>query len=169
MKYFAGLALVLALFSLSLNGCAKKSTPSAAKDEKQSSTTAAVKKETKAPAAQTAPAPATGEVSVLEGAICRSVEDRTPIGPANEFPQDVKRLYAFTKVALPAGSETAIKHVWKFQGSELANVTLPVKGPHWRTYSSKAIAAGQNGTWQVDVVSAKGKVLKSFSFSVGAQ
>lgn len=107
-----------------------------------------------------------GGISVIKATVCRSIDQRNPVGEGSQFSSDVGRLYAFTKVGLDATQETSIKHVWIYNNQELASVTLPVRGPQWRTYSSKAIDPMWKGDWKVNVVTSNNEVLHSIKFKI---
>ena len=51
-----------------------------------------------------------------------------------------------------AQEDTEITHVWYYQDSELARVTLPVRSSNWRTYSSKRFLPQWAGKWVVVVL-----------------
>ena len=158
-------------------GCAKKGGSSPAKAEKAPAGTEA-KQSSGAPAKTTAaaatakketsPAPTVSAqgFTVLQAEVCRSVENREPVGGDTKFPADVARLYFYSKLALEASNEVQVHHVWRYQGKEMARVTLPVRGPQWRTYSSKTIENSQKGEWSVDLTAGDGTVLKSVGFKV---
>ena len=160
--------LVLLVLSFSIVGfsCAKKNTVSSpAEAQKPSLVSTAQKKEAVKP--KSVPTAVTkGGVSLIEAEACRSVENRNPVGAGDKFQTDVGRIYVYTKVALDASQEAKIKHVWRFKGKDVANVILTVKGPQWRTYSSKQMDPTHKGDWAVDVTTEKGDVLKSISFKI---
>jgi hypothetical protein len=58
-----------------------------------------------------------------------------------------------------AQRDTTIEHVWYWEEREMARVQLPVRGPRWRTWSSKTIAPAWVGAWRVEVVAADGTPL----------
>ena len=96
-----------------------------AKEQKMEDTTSA--------AAQKQP------VLVLEEIhICTAVEDREPAGIGTAFPDDLDKLYCFTKIT-GAEDATNVYHVWYFGNDEIARVKLPVKAKSWRTWSSKKL------------------------------
>jgi hypothetical protein len=163
MKHLVSICIAFSLTAFGL-ACAKnENVKSPAKAEKTPSVSS------KHPAkSQPATAHETtgGTISVLEAAACRSVQDRSPVGTAEKFGSDVGRIYLFSKVGLDASQKSSIKHVWRFNGKEMASITLPVQGPQWRTYSSHKIEGSQKGEWQVDVLNEKDTVLKSVSFKI---
>ncbi|MFQ5453559.1 MAG: DUF2914 domain-containing protein [Candidatus Zixiibacteriota bacterium] len=101
----------------------------------------------------------------LESSLCTNVEERMPIGIANSFSSDVERVYLWTKVT-GAVDSTFIKHVWIFNGVEMAAVELPVRGSSWRTWSYKTILPIWIGDWEVKILDASGNILKSVSFTI---
>ncbi len=102
----------------------------------------------------------------VETELCTGVEERMPVGMADQFPADVGQVCLWSKV-LGYTDETIIKHVWYFRGDEMATIELPVRGSIWRTYSYKTIPPEWSGDWVVKVVDADGNVLKAIPFKVG--
>ena len=100
-----------------------------------------------------------------EVVICKDVVDRTPVDPGTTFSASVGQLYCFTKV-LGAEGLTEVTHVWYFGNEERAKITLPVRSPSWRTFSSKKIRPNEAGQWFIDVVSADGQVLQTIQFKI---
>jgi hypothetical protein len=109
---------------------------------------------------------ATAAITV-ETELCTGVEERMPVGMADQFPADVGQVCLWSKV-LGCTEETTIKHVWYYRGDEMATVELPVRGSAWRTYSYKTIPPRWSGDWVVKVIDADGNVLKAIPFKVGA-
>ncbi len=118
--------------------------------------------EEKTPAvAQKQPALALEEIQFY-----RSVKDRQPSGVGSVFPEDLRKLYCFTKIG-GAKAPTYIYHVWYFKNKEIARVKLPVKSKHWRTWSSKNLHMG-SGYGYVEVVSESGDILGRAEFGIQA-
>lgn len=109
---------------------------------------------------------ASAGVSVEDAVVCTSVAERSPAGAAANFPPDVGRLYAFTRVV---GMETpgSVTHRWLYRGDRVAEVRLEVRSPTWRTWSSKEIMGHQTGDWKVEILDGGGNVLGSLDFTVG--
>ncbi|HEX7118076.1 MAG TPA: DUF2914 domain-containing protein [Longimicrobiales bacterium] len=116
-------------------------------------------------AAQTAEKAAPA-VEVSRAVVATGVENREPIGVAESFPEDVGQVYFFTVIEGDF-AEMQIEHVWLREGEEMARVPLTVRGPRWRTWSSKRIPADWSGKWSVRVVTADDQVLSSVDFTVG--
>lgn len=101
----------------------------------------------------------------IEAQLCTGVEERMPVGMADQFPADVGQVCLWTKI-LGYSDTTVIKHIWYYRGDEVATVELPVRGSSWRTYSYKTIPSGWTGDWVVKVVDADGEVLGAYPFKV---
>jgi hypothetical protein len=98
--------------------------------------------------------------------VATGVENREPVGVAEQFSADVGTLYCFMSVEGHfAGAQ--LYQVWMHGDQEMARVPLTVKGPQWRTWSTKTILPSWTGAWTVKVEDAQGNVLKSVDFTVG--
>jgi len=95
--------------------------------------------------------------------VCTAVKDRDPVGEGDTFAASVGELYCLTEVV---DGPATIVHAWFHGDKEVAKIELPVKGPHWRTWSAKKIPAGMSGDWRVDVRDPAGAVLASAKFTV---
>ena len=102
---------------------------------------------------------------IIDGAICRTVENYKVVAAGNTFPASVEKLYCFTKV-IGAYAATEVTHVWYYGNTERARVTLGVDSTNWRTYSSKIISPNQIGTWHVVVLDESENLIESFSFNI---
>ncbi|MEJ2657241.1 MAG: DUF2914 domain-containing protein, partial [Desulfobacterales bacterium] len=96
----------------------------------------------------------------------RNVKDRQPSGIGSVFPEDLDKLYCFTKIG-GAVRTTYVYHVWYFRDKEIARVKLPVKSKSWRTWSSKNLHMGL-GYGYVEVVSESGDILGRAEFGIQA-
>jgi Protein of unknown function (DUF2914) len=97
---------------------------------------------------------------------CTAVEDRQPSGVRSVFPDDLDKLYCFTKIG-GAEAITYVNHVWYFGNDEIARVKLPVKAKSWRTWSSKKLHMGL-GYGYVEIVSESGDILGRAEFKIQA-
>jgi hypothetical protein len=104
----------------------------------------------------------------IEAQLCTDVQERMPVGTAESFSPDVGKVCLWCKV-MGAADSAFIKHVWSYQGKEMATVELPVRSSSWRTWSCKTILPEWTGNWEVKVVDAQGNVLKAVSFTVGSR
>jgi hypothetical protein len=98
--------------------------------------------------------------------ICTAVEDRQPSGVGTVFPDDLDKIYCFTKIA-GAEDTTYVHHVWYFGDVEIARVKLPIKAKSWRTWSSKNLNMGL-GYGYVEIVSESGDILGRVEFKIQA-
>ena len=103
----------------------------------------------------------------IEPVLCTGIEERMPVGEAEEFPDDVGKVYLWTRITGVTEGEMIIHHVWLHEGQEKADVSLSVKGSPWRTYSYKTIPLEWAGQWEVKVVGPDGNVIKTVPFTVG--
>ncbi len=101
----------------------------------------------------------------VTASICEGIQDREPVGEGESFPPETEKLYCHSLVEGVEDS-TAITHIWYYGPKEMARVELPVKSPHWRTWSSKRILPQWEGWWRVDVLSVEGDTLTSAYFVV---
>ena len=114
-----------------------------------------------------------GEESTVESALtveaqlCTGIDERMPTGAAESFDANVEKVYLWCQVT-GAADTTVVKHVWSYEGKEIATVELPVKSTAWRTWSYKTILPEWTGNWEVKVLDAAGDVLKAVPFTVGA-
>jgi hypothetical protein len=104
------------------------------------------------------------ESPVARAVVCTDVVEREPVGEAASFDAEVGRLFCFTEIRGMEG--TTITHAWIHEGKTRARVDLPVRSNRWRTWSTKTIAPGWTGQWQVKVLDADGIVLSSQEFVV---
>lgn len=115
-------------------------------------------------AQQAEPDPA---MEVTRAVVASDVVDREPVGEAESFAAGVGQVFFYT-VLEGDFPETQLEHVWLHEGEEMARVPLTVRGPRWRTWSSKTIPAEWAGNWEVQLVDGAGTVLETVSFTVGS-
>jgi hypothetical protein len=96
--------------------------------------------------------------------MCTAVEDRQPSGVGTVFPDDLDKLYCFTKIS-GAEDPTFVYHVWYFGNNEIARVKLPVNAKSWRTWSSKKLYM-LLGNGHVEIVSESGALLGKTEFEI---
>ncbi|MEJ2658157.1 MAG: DUF2914 domain-containing protein [Desulfobacterales bacterium] len=135
----------------------KETTPAAAQEQPAKEQM----KETPSVAAQEQPALVLEEIH-----ICTAIENREPVGIGTVFPDNLDKIYCFTKITGAEGT-TYVYHVWYFGNDEIARVKLPVKSKSWRTWSSKNLNMGL-GKGHVDVVTESGDVLGRADFEIRA-
>jgi len=165
---FKKIAFVL-LSALMLSGvCFAQEEP--VKKQKMEETTPAVTQEQPAEEQmkETAPAVAPEPAALVleEIHMCTAVQDRQPSGVGTVFPDDLEKLYCFTKIS-GAEDATYVYHVWYFGNNEIARVKLPVKAKSWRTWSSKKLNM-LLGSGHVEIVSESGDILGQAEFEIQA-
>jgi hypothetical protein len=107
----------------------------------------------------------TGKIS--RAVLTRSIEKREPV---NVFAADVRMsqfegtLSFFSELKGLQGQQ--VKHIWYFEGETVAEITLNVTSPRYRTYSTKNIMNTQTGHWRVDVVDEQGNLIAQKEFRV---
>jgi len=104
-------------------------------------------------------------MSVREAGIGTDVVDRVLQGSGDSFDASVGKLYAYTRI-VGADEQSQVSHRWYYNDHLMAEVTLPVRGDNWRTWSSKSVVPMWVGDWRVDVVSSDGSVIESLSFKL---
>jgi hypothetical protein len=104
-------------------------------------------------------------VQVTTAVVATGVEDREPVGTAESFPADVGTVFFYIVLEGDFG-DREIVHVWLHEGEEASRVTLNVRGPRWRTWSSKRIPSHMTGAWSVRVEDADATVLRTVEFTV---
>jgi hypothetical protein len=100
--------------------------------------------------------------------LCTGVQERMPVGMADSFAPEVGQVYLWCKISGNSG-ETTIKHVWLYQGKEMATVDLTVKNSGWRTWSAKKILPEWTGDWTVKILDSNGAVIKELAFKIAAK
>ncbi len=106
-----------------------------------------------------------GSLEIQDVAISTGVHERVPTGISSSFDASVGKLYAFTRI-VGAEGDTRVYHKW-YRGDELvADISLPVQGSDWRTWSSKTVLSDWTGDWRVVIVSEDGSILGSVKFAV---
>lgn len=102
---------------------------------------------------------------IARDVLATAVTDREPAQAPQPVPADVRQLYYFTEV-IEAGAPTTITHIWYWQGRQVAAIPLEVRGPRFRTWSSKTILPTWTGEWRVEAHGPDDSVLSSQSFTV---
>lgn len=106
-----------------------------------------------------------GELSIVEAATAKGVEKGGAIAPGSTFPADVGKVYLLNHIKGAMG-EAAVKNIWYYKNTKVAEVSLKLKSDDWTTYSYVQIMPEQKGDWKVEIVDESGNVLKSLGFSV---
>lgn len=105
------------------------------------------------------------EFAIARLVVGTGVENREPVGVAEEFPASTEKIYCFLE-ATNIAKDSEISLVWFHGQKEMLKVSLPLKmGPKWRTYAYKNLR-GLTGDWKVEVKDADGELLKDIKFKV---
>ncbi|ATD01707.1 hypothetical protein PTE01_31570 [Pseudoalteromonas tetraodonis GFC] len=105
--------------------------------------------------------------TISRAVLTRSVSNREP---TNVFAADVRlsqfeeSLSFFSELKNLQGQQ--VKHIWLFEGEVMAEVSLKVTSPRYRTYSTKNIMDSQLGNWRVDVVDERGLLIAQKEFRI---
>lgn len=107
-------------------------------------------------------------LKVIEHAVALKVEKRTPQGVAEAFKPEVGALYAWVKVR-NMGADSSITMVWKKDGAQKLQATLPVGHAWgWKTWSKKGITAKDAGAWTIEVLDSEKNLIDTIAFTVDA-
>ena len=86
-----------------------------------------------------------------------------PVEATAPIAANVGQLFYFTEVE---GGPATIQHVWIWKDQTMATVSLEVKSPRYRTWSSKRIQPEWTGQWRIEARTSDGTVLSSHDFVV---
>lgn len=112
--------------------------------------------------AEQAPAPA---FEISRTVIATDVQDREPMGADTVFTTADGPVFFYT-VFEGDFPETTVEHVWLYEDEEIARVPLTVRGPRFRTWSSKQLRPDWAGQWTVKVVDAQGTEHATVHFTI---
>lgn len=105
------------------------------------------------------------DLRVADGTITTAIENQMPVDQIKSYPADFGKLYCFTRI-VGAQGDTEVTHVWYYQDSEMARVSLPVRSSDWRTYSSKRFLPQWAGEWKVVVLDEAANEIAVIPFSL---
>lgn len=128
------------------------------------------------PATLAAPVPADAVAAEASAAVpaglrvdiklAKDVVDREPVEAGETFSVSAGQVVGWALIQ-GATEPTTIRHVWLFDGKEVATVAQEVKSARYRTWSRKKIG-DRVGSWSFAVTDANGNTLASKSFEVTA-
>lgn len=104
---------------------------------------------------------------ISRAVLTRKVSKREP---TNVFAADIRlnqfedALSFFSELKNLQGQQ--VKHVWLYEGEVMAEISLDVTSPRYRTYSTKNIMTTQTGHWRVDVVDEQGNLIAQKEFRI---
>jgi len=117
------------------------------------------------PVAETPEQMETAMLTVETIACGTAIEDRELQGQDTTFAAGTEKIYCWSLIT-GCENPTTVEHVWSLGGEEKARVTLDIKYPRVRTWSSKTIMPEWTGDWKVEVVDSAGKVIGSTAFKI---
>ena len=97
--------------------------------------------------------------------LASSVRNKEPVGDLSDITlsnDKVATVFAYSE-AMDLKDDT-LRYVWKLNGSELAQVKVPVWSARWRSHSSKFVTPGMRGDWKVELRSSSGELLAMSEF-----
>ena len=102
--------------------------------------------------------------------ICKNilVEHRKPVGVDTVFSiSDTDKLFCFTGINNSSSETEVIKHIWKYQNTIKASISMEVSpSVYWRCWSQKQINNTQIGKWSVTVIDKYDNILGERFFIV---
>ena len=104
-----------------------------------------------------APAPPTDALRVPEHGVGTGLSTRRLVGQSGRFPPGTRA--SFWTLVLGGRPGHVIRHVWFHEGRAVMRVDLPIRGPHWRTYSRLHLPEGSAGRWAVEARTSDGRLL----------
>lgn len=102
-------------------------------------------------------------LKIVRDVLASSVENREPVEATAPIATSVGQLFYFTEIE---GGPATIQHVWLWEGRTMATVTLDVRTPRYRTWSSKRLQPEWTGQWRVEARTSDGNVLSFKEFVV---
>ena len=102
----------------------------------------------------------------VEATLCKDIANREPVDETSMFKIADGQVVTYSKVT--GGAESEIHHVYFKGDMQYDDITLPIGGSPWRTYSRKTLRpdTGMAGEWRVEIRDADGAVLKTLNFTV---
>jgi hypothetical protein len=102
---------------------------------------------------------APAEASV-EAQATTKVEDRQPVEAGDSF-EAGNTVFIWNRVK--GAKDSTIRHIWKRNGNQIAEISLDIGSHNWRTWSRSGVSSGE---YEVDVVAEDDQVLATVAFTV---
>ncbi|RMF72029.1 MAG: DUF2914 domain-containing protein [Acidobacteria bacterium] len=99
---------------------------------------------------------------VADSGVGRAVVNRTLADRTERFAEG-ETVWFWTRV-VGGRKGDSIRHVWLHDGRLVGVATLPVGGPHWRTWSRRTLEPPATGRWTVRAVAPDGRILAEHVF-----
>ncbi|MBM4118419.1 DUF2914 domain-containing protein, partial [bacterium] len=101
-----------------------------------------------------------GKLRVLDAGFGRGVENRRLVDRGQVFaPGDKVYFWMEVDGATPG---QVLRHVWIYQGRELQEIALTIRGERWPTWSYKTLFPQQRGAWLLELRNAEDDLLGSW-------
>ncbi|KZN60285.1 DUF2914 domain-containing protein [Pseudoalteromonas luteoviolacea] len=107
---------------------------------------------------------------ISRAVLTSGIENREPVNVLKHLVEQNRfeeKLYFFTEIKGLQGE--VVQHLWFHQEQLMAEITLAISAPRFRTYSSKNIMPSQTGQWRVEVITQNGQLLAQKSFRILAK
>ncbi|KZN40227.1 DUF2914 domain-containing protein [Pseudoalteromonas luteoviolacea] len=107
---------------------------------------------------------------ISRAVLTSGIENREPVNVLKHLVEQNRfeeKLYFFTEIKGLQGE--VVQHLWFHQEQLMAEITLSISAPRFRTYSSKNIMPSQTGQWRVEVITQNGQLLAQKSFRILAK
>lgn len=104
---------------------------------------------------------------VIRAQLTNNIQSREPVDQLS--PQLTtrnsagRRIFFFTEIQGMRGQQ--VRHQWLHEQRVVADLSLPIGGERWRTWSSKQLPPGWLGEWRVRVLDRDGEILAEQRFS----
>ena len=105
-------------------------------------------------------------LNISESVLCESVQNYVPKNIKSSFPNNVGRVYYWTKI-LGAKEPVMITHQWFYKDKLMVKVPLNIQHEKHRTWSYKTIMPEWTGQWKVKTVDKNNVVLNEKNFVIG--
>ena len=98
--------------------------------------------------------------------ICKSIENRIPVGTALTFNNNVDTLYCYTRIK-NTGIKQWVVHVWYYNNKMMNKINYNIKKSNiYRSWTRKTNFLNQVGQWRVEILDSKGRMIGSKKFKI---
>jgi len=99
-------------------------------------------------------------------AICKTIQNRQPIGSDTYFTNLVDSLFCYTRIQ-NLGAKQEVSHHWYFEDKLIQPISYNVRKSNiYRSWTKKTILPHQIGKWRVDVLDKNDEILASKTFHI---
>lgn len=125
-----------------------------------------------APEATAPELPGMGLLAVEESAIAEEIVGLSPQSTASRFPRGQSQVFCWSRIVTPdfdavPVTERAVTHRWIHEGTVVKERRITIGSGSYRVYSMVPNVGDKPGSWRVDIVDAKGRIIGSERFVVG--